>query len=50
MYDITDINESIPGSSGIMPATKKGRLCVNIQQVDGTEWVHILGPQSFTPR
>ena len=26
LYDITNIDESIQGSSGIMPATKKGKL------------------------
>ena len=29
MYDITDINESIQGSSSIMPPMKKGKLHVN---------------------
>ena len=30
MYDITNINETIHGISGIMPAMKKGKLCVNV--------------------
>ena len=42
MYDITDIDESIQGSSNILPAMKKGKLHVNVCQVDGTEWVQTL--------
>ena len=30
MFDVTDINESIQGSSSIMPTTKKGKLCINV--------------------
>ena len=30
LYDITDINKSIQGSSGIMPARKKGKLQVKV--------------------
>ena len=30
MYDITEIDESIQGSSGIMPAMKKGKLRMTI--------------------
>ena len=30
MYNITDIDESIQGSSGIMPAMKKCKLCVYV--------------------
>ena len=39
MNDDTNINETIQGSSRIMPATKKGKLCVNVQQVDETDRV-----------
>ena len=37
MYGIIDIDESIQGSSGIMPATKKGKLHVTLCQVNGQE-------------
>ena len=42
MYDVTNIDASIQGSSSIMPNTKKDKLNVNVQQVDSTEWVHTL--------
>ena len=42
LYDITDIDESIQGSPGIMTATKKGKLQVKVRQVNGTEQVHTL--------
>ena len=48
MYDIIDIDESIQGSSGIMPATKKGKLHVTVCQVNG-EQVHTLWPVKFCP-
>ena len=50
MYDITDINESIQGSSSIMPTTKKSKLCVNVCQVNQAEWVHTLLPVKFCPK
>ena len=50
MYDITDIDESIQGCSGIMLTTKKGKLCFIVHQVDGTEWVHMLWPVKFCPK
>ena len=34
MFDVIEIQESIQGSSGTMPATKKGKLQVTIQQVN----------------
>ena len=37
MYDVIDIDESIQGSSSIMPATKKGKLCITVCQVNGQE-------------
>ena len=43
MYDVTDIDESIKGISRIVPATKKGKLHVNVCQVNGIEWVHTYG-------
>ena len=49
MYGITDIDESIQVSSSIMPATKNGKLHVNVRQVDGTEWVHSLWQVKFCP-
>ena len=30
LFNIIDINTSIQGSSGNMPATKKGKLCFNV--------------------
>ena len=42
LFDVTKISESIQRSSGSMPVRKKGKLCINVQKVDGTEWVHIL--------
>ena len=35
LYDVTNINESIQGSSSIMPATKKGKLCIKIAKSRG---------------
>ena len=49
LFDVIDINESIQGSSGNMPATKKEKLHINTQQVDGTEPVHTLWPMKFFP-
>ena len=42
--DIIDIDDSIQGSSGIMPATKNSKLQVIVHQVNGEEQVHILWP------
>ena len=50
LFDIININKLIEGSSRNMPATQKGKLCINIQQVDGTEWVHTIWPVKFCPR
>ena len=50
LYDVTNIDESIQGSSNIMPATKKGKLWVKICQVDGTEQTHTLWPVKFCPK
>ena len=50
LFDVIDINESIQGSSGVMPAMKKGKLRVTIWQVDGTEQVHTLWPMKFCPK
>ena len=47
MYDVIDIEESIQGSSGIMPATKKDKLQVTVRQVNGQEQVHTLWPVKF---
>ena len=49
MYDIIDINKLIQGSSGIMPATKKGKLQVTVHQVNREEQVHTLWPAKFCP-
>ena len=50
LYDISNIDESIQGSSGTMPATKKGKLQVKVQQVDGPEQVHTLWSVKFCPK
>ena len=47
LFDIIDINESIQRSSGNMPVSKKGKLCINVWQVDSTELVHTLWPVKF---
>ena len=49
-FDIIDINESIQGSFRNMAAMKKGKLCVNIQQVEGAEQVHSLWHEKFCPK
>ena len=49
MYEVIEINESIQGSSDIMPATKKGKLRVTVRQVNGQEQVHTLWPVKFCP-
>ena len=49
LYDVTNINESIQVSSGIMLVTKMGKLQVKMHQVDGTERVHTLWPVKFCP-
>ena len=33
-----------------MSAMKKEKLCINIQQVDGTYWVYTLRPVKFCPK
>ena len=30
--------------------TRKGKLCINVQQVDGTKWVHTLWSMKFSPK
>ena len=50
LFNIININKMIQKSSGNMPATKKEKLCVNVQQVDGTEWVHTLWSVKFCPK
>ena len=50
LFDVIDINKLIQGSSGIMPAAKKDKLHVNIQQVVRTEWIHTLRLVKFCPK
>ena len=38
------------GRYGSMLVTKKGKLHINIHQVDNTEWVHTLWPMKFCPK
>ena len=47
LFSIININNSIQGSSWIIAAMKKGKLCINVQPVDGTEQVHTLWPMKF---
>ena len=49
LYNIININESIQGSSGIMPAMTKGKLQVIVHQVNRTEQSHTLWPVKFCP-
>ena len=49
MYEVIDIDELIQGSSGIMPAMKKGKLQVMVPQMNGDEQVHTLWPVKFCP-
>ena len=42
VFKVTEIHKSIQESSGSMSAIKKGKICQNIGQVDGTEWIHTL--------
>ena len=50
MHDITNIGESVQGSSGEMKATKNGRLHVNVRQIDGSEILHTLWPVKYFER
>ena len=47
MYAITNIDESIQGSSGNMKATKMDMLCVMVRQVDGSEILHTLWSMKY---
>ena len=47
LFNVINIDKWIQGSSGSMPAIKKGKLFINVQQVDDTEWVHTLWPVKF---
>ena len=47
LFDIIDIIKLIQGSFSIVSTMKKSTLQVNIQQVNGTEWVHTLLPMKF---
>ena len=49
MYDVIDIDKSIQGSSGITPASKKGKLQVTVPQVNGEEQVHTKWTVKFCP-
>ena len=50
LFEVTKIHKSIQSSSGNMTATKKGKLCVNICQVDDTEWIHTLWLVKYCPK
>ena len=47
LYDITNINKSVQGSSGNMSTTKKSKLCMNVHQVDGSKKMHALWPVKY---
>ena len=49
LYDIINIDKSIQGSSGIMPATKKAKQWVTVWKLKGAEQVHTLWPVKFSP-
>ena len=49
MYSVTEIDESIQDSSSIMPTTKKGKLHMIVQQVNGQEQIHTLWPVMLCP-
>ena len=49
LFDVTYINDLIQTSSRTMPATKKGKLCIKVWQVDGTKRVHTLWPLKVCP-
>ena len=46
-YIFTKINKFVQGSANNISATKKGKLHVNVGQVDCTEWLHILWPMKY---
>ena len=50
LFEVTDINELIQGSSSIMPTTNKGKVCFHVCQVNRTEQVHVLCPMKFCPK
>ena len=50
LFNVTKIYKSVERNSSSMPATKKGKLLVNICQVNNTEWVHTLWPVKSCPK
>ena len=50
LFNDIDIDKSIQESFGNMPAIKKRKLCIIMQQVDRTEHVHNLWPMKFCPK
>ena len=42
LYNITDINKFVQGSSGDTSDTKKGKLCVKVHQVNSSKKLLIL--------
>ena len=49
LFDINEINKQVQGSAGNMSTNKKGKVHVNICQVEGTQWVHTIWPVKFCP-
>ena len=47
LYDVTNINELVKGSMGIVSATRKGKFSVKVRQVNGSEKLHPLWPVKY---
>ena len=47
LYDVFDISELVQCRLGSVPATKKGKLCLKVWQVDMSEKVHVLWHVTF---
>ena len=50
LYDVAKINELVQGNSDYVSTTKKGKIDLKVNQVDGSEPVHILWPMKYCAR
>ena len=50
VYDVESINEHVQDICGGMQATKKGKLCCNRKQVDGSMTEKVLSPMNCFPK
>ena len=50
MYDVESISKSVQGSCSGMQATKNGKLCCNIKQVDGSMMGKVLFFFKYCPK